>query len=243
MITLLNLYLFHCGEKAIREVHDNIKSFYPVLATFFDHRKNTFKGKGLLLILLMITFDFNVLSSIPTERFVKTLDKIIANEQKAEKKSRYIKCIMKEYASIFQSQLMQMLEFVEKELPRILESNSKSKTLASPGNETGDNVDLGDDTLNQNVEFIDSFLTFISMTLQSLFIQQCVMKESTISRYFKLLQYIDYFSKFDQQVFQEISGTILMIIENLVTNKTILILNAKEVVMVVLPYLAEELKK
>lgn len=242
MITLLNLYLFHCGEEAIRDVHDNIKNLYPILSTFFEHRKNTFKGKGLLLILLMINYDFNVLSSIPTERFVKTLDKIIANEQKAEKKSRYIKWIMKEYAAIFQSQLKQMLEFIEEEIPRVVNSNSVSRNMGSP-KQDGEYVDLGDDVLNQNVEFIDSFLTFLSMTLQSLFIQQCVMKDGMITRYFKFLGYVEYFSQIEQPVFQEISGTILMIIENLVSNRAILILNADSIVKEVLPYLAEELKK
>ena len=245
LITLINLYLYYYDEEAVREVQNHLRQLYPVISSFFEHRKNTFRGKSFLLLLLMINVDFNVLSSIPTKKFVKSLDRIISQERRAEKKSRYIKYVIKEYANVFKKQLMGMFEFVETELPSILTSSSSSSSQKKKfrAGVTDDVDDVNNQEMNENVDFIDTFLTFLAMTLESLFIQNCIIDKDSISRFFKLLSYVDFCSKSSVQAFQDISGTILTIIENLVSNKPILVINAEGVVKEVLPYICGELSE
>ena len=81
-MTILNLYIFHCGESACKEIQEHFKILFQNLMNFLEHGAPILKSKSLLMITLLGINDFSVLNYTVDGKFMLLLDKIFQERNK-----------------------------------------------------------------------------------------------------------------------------------------------------------------
>lgn len=184
----------------------------------------------------MLCRDFNVLSLINPSKFAQSIDKVIETDLVQNKKrSKFLRIVTKELKLIFKQQLQAMFEFVQQELPRLEEFllGQGGKSQAGQAIELFEGVEI---------EFLESYLVFLSTTLQSPFIQRSVISEENLTGFFYLIKYLGIMEGRDDKPLMEISNAIILIIESFVSNKELILTFCISTVKEVLPMLFKELK-
>jgi hypothetical protein len=102
---------------------------------------------------------------------------------------------------------------------------------------------VGEQFEDIELDFLESYTTFLSSTLASPFILRSIVSEENITSFFSLLGYLELLDGREEKHIAEISNAVILIVESLISNKELLLNFSMKIVKEVLPLLFKELNR
>lgn len=177
-------------------------------------------GKSLLMIILLGMNDFSVQHYAVDGKFMMVIDKLFAE------KNKNVQQVIEKLVDLFKKHIIQFLHCINEELTLIIQNVEE------------DFADQGDQESN-NTEIIIGGFNFICNTFASTGMQNKILGQKQLTEIFDLFQYLTgpIVSKFG-----DIYSLMLMLFEQISSNKVVLLQNSDLFQMQILPNICKYLK-